>query len=104
MTAKRNEEEASRAEPMDLEEASPEFREEKLAGQEDESDEKESNEDEGETESKKEGKPLPQNAVTRLYDKIPLTFKQVDIIAKVIVGVTVLILIIALVTSPGPKS
>lgn len=103
MTAKRNEEEAARAEPVDLEEASPESREEKLAGQEDESDEKESNE-ERETESKKGGKPLPQNAVTRLYDKIPLTFKQVDIIAKVIVGVTVLILIIALVTSPGPKS
>lgn len=47
-------------------------------------------------EDKDKNKPeeTPKNPVERLYDKIPLTYKQVDIIVKVLIGVLAVVLIL----------
>lgn len=39
-----------------------------------------------------------KNAVEKLYDKIPLTYKQVDLIVKVLVGILILLLIVGIAT------
>ncbi len=43
-------------------------------------------------------KPGPQNAKEQLYDKIPLSYKQVDILVKVLVGVLVVALVVGVLT------
>ena len=44
--------------------------------------------------------PPPENktGIQRLYDKIPLTFRQADILVKVLIGLFVLVLIIGIAT------
>lgn len=44
-----------------------------------------------------EQKPVEGNAITRLYDKLPFTFRQVDIAVKVLVGLTVVLLIVGII-------
>lgn len=39
------------------------------------------------------------NWTARFYDKLPITFKQADIIAKVAVGILVLVILIALIAA-----
>jgi len=38
-------------------------------------------------------KPRPQNAITRLYDKLPFTYRQVDIFVKALLAVIVLLIV-----------
>lgn len=40
----------------------------------------------------------PKNMKERLYDKIPLTFRQADILVKVLLALFVVVLIIAVLT------
>ena len=51
-----------------------------------------------------EGKKDEGNPVTRLYDKIPITYKQADILVKVLIGAFVLFLIFIVLQSPFFKS
>lgn len=40
-----------------------------------------------------------KNAKERLYDKVPLTYKQVDILTKVLIGILVAMMLYFIVTS-----
>lgn len=40
----------------------------------------------------------PPHAKESLYDKIPLSYKQVDIISKVLIGLLVVVLVIGIAT------
>lgn len=42
-----------------------------------------------------------KNPVERLYDKIPLTYKQVDMIVKVLIAILAIVLIIGVATGRG---
>lgn len=55
-----------------------------------------------EEESKAREEAPPGNLTTRLYDKLPINFKQADLIAKIAVGVLVVVVLIAIITAPGP--
>ena len=46
-----------------------------------------------------EEKEVQKNAKERLYDKVPLSYKQVDIITKVLIAVFVLLMLYFIVTS-----
>ena len=45
-----------------------------------------------------EARPGPQNAKEQFYDKIPLTYRQVDILVKVLIGVLVVALVVGILT------
>ncbi len=38
------------------------------------------------------------NAVTRLYDRLPFSYRQVDIAVKVLIGLTAIVLVYGIIT------
>ena len=55
-------------------------------------------------EKEERGEEAPQpNAVGRIFDKLPITFKQADIIAKVALAVAAVVALIAILTAPGSQ-